>query len=94
MILMARRQALVIDANGERFRFYYDLEHPEALHITVRHNTTPEDAIRMFFTGDAPLEDAVHSRMVTLTQTHGLYWTRHAHDQSVIVISCFGRGDE
>ncbi len=91
---MTRREALIIEAGDERFRFYYDREVPEALHIALRHGTTPEDAIRVFFEGAARPQDEAHARFETVTETHGLYWTRHAHDQSVIVISCFERGDE
>ncbi|MEX1254389.1 MAG: hypothetical protein WEE64_08605 [Dehalococcoidia bacterium] len=91
---MVRREALIIEAGGERFRFYYDREVPEVLHITLRHGATPEDAIRVFFEGETRPQDEAHERFETVTRTHGLYWTRHAHDQSVIVISCFARGEE
>ena len=91
---MATRKALIIQAMGERFRFYYDLEHPQVLHITMRHGTTPEDAIRTFFEGETGAWDKKYSRFETLAATYGIYWTRHAHDQSVIIISCFKRGDE
>jgi len=91
---MARREAFIVEANGERFRFYYDAEHSQILHITLRHDTTPEDAVRTFFEGSiGPWNDA-NDRYETVTETHGIYWTRHAHDQSVIIISCFKRGDE
>jgi hypothetical protein len=90
---VAQRQALIIAANGERFRFYYDVAHPGVLHITIQHGTMPEEAIRTFFAGETGLWDEARSRFETLTETHGLYWTRHAHDQSVIVISCFKRGE-
>ena len=91
---MPIREALIITAAGERFRFYYDLEHPEVLHITLRHGTAPADAIRTFFEGEAHPWDEARSRFETMTATHGLYWTRHASDQSVIVISCFEREEE
>ncbi|MPZ13486.1 MAG: hypothetical protein GEU73_03525 [Chloroflexi bacterium] len=91
---MARRQALIIEARGERFRFYYDLEQPEALHITLHHGTTPREAIRTFFEGETGAWDEAHSRFETVTETRGIYWTRHAQDQSVMVITCFKRGDE
>jgi len=87
------REALIIEAGGERFRFYYDLGVPALLHISLRHGTTPEDAIRVFFEGQTFPWDDTHARYETLTDAHGLYWTRHIHDQSVIVISCFQRGD-
>ncbi len=91
---MARRQALIIEAEGERFRFYYDLTDPGVLHITRQHGTTPEDAIRTFFVGATEPWDETHLRFETRTETHGLYWTRHAHDHAVIAISCFKRGEE
>jgi hypothetical protein len=91
---VARRHALIIEARGERFRVYYDLQDPSVLHITRQHGTTPEDAIRTFFAGVAEPWDQEHLRFATYTETHGLYWTRHAHDQSGIVISCFKRGEE
>lgn len=90
---VVRREALIIEAGGERFRFYYDREVPEVLHITLQHGTTPDDAVRVFFEGTATWYEA-HQRFETVTRTHGLYWTRHVHDQSVIVINCFPRGEE
>jgi hypothetical protein len=92
--IVARRQALIVEANGERFRFYYDAGHPEVLHITLRHGTTVEDAIRTFFEGETGAWDEERLRFETLTESHGIYWTRHALDRSVIIISCFKRGDE
>jgi hypothetical protein len=91
---MPVRQALLIEARGERFRFYYDRQNPAILHITLRHGTTPEDAVRTFFGGEAQPWDESHDRFMTLSPSHGIYWTRHAHDQSVIILSCFKRGDE
>jgi hypothetical protein len=91
---MGRRAALIIEAGGERFRFYYDLDYPDVLHITLRHGTTPALAIETFFDGDKHPWDEDRARFETLTASYGLYWTRHAHDQSVIVISCFAREEE
>ena len=64
------------------------------LHITRQHGATPEDAVRTFFAGVTEAWDEAHLRFETHTETHGLYWTRHTHDESVVVISCFERGDE
>ncbi len=91
---MGRRQALVIAAHGERFRFYYDTGSPGILHITLQHGTTPEEAIRAFVEGKTLAWDESHMRFETISGTHGILWTRHAFDQSVIVISCFKRGEE
>lgn len=86
---MPIREALIIEAGGERFRFYYDVEVPELLHMTLRHGTRPGDAIRAFLEGEHRPWDEARQRFETVSETHRLYWTRHAHDQSVIVISCF-----
>jgi hypothetical protein len=75
---------------GETFRFYYD--DGDILHITLRHGTTVRDAIRTFFDGAQSEWDAVHLRYESVTETHGMYWTRHVHDGSIIVISCWERG--
>ena len=48
---MGPRAALIIEAGGERFRFYYDREYPTVLHITLRHGTVPADAVQAFFEG-------------------------------------------
>lgn len=91
---MPRRQALIIEAGGERFRLDDGLDDPGTLHITRRHGTTATDAIRTFFAGATEPWDESRRRFETRTETRGLFWTRHAHDRSVVVISCFGRGEE
>jgi hypothetical protein len=91
---MRIREALILDAGGERFRFYYDQEYPDVLHITLRHGTTPVNAIQTFFEGSALPWDDTRARFETVTETHGLYWARHPYDQSVIVISCFRHEEE
>lgn len=91
---MASREVLIIEAGGERFRFYFDQNHPLVLHIALRHGTSPDDAIRTFFSGAPTVINETYSRFETLTDMHGIYWTRHAFDQSVIIISCFRRGGE
>lgn len=86
---MPVREALIIEAGGERFRFYYDMEAPDVLHITHRHGTTPAEAIRTFFADDLRPWNDRRQRYESASATHGLYWTRHPHDGSVIVITCF-----
>jgi hypothetical protein len=77
MLGVRTREALIIEAGGERFRFYYDLEHVDVLHITLRHGTVPMDAIQTFFDGETRPWDEARSRFETVTETRGLYWTRH-----------------
>ena len=72
--MMPIREALIIEAGGERFRFYYDLEVPEMLHILLRHGTTPEDAIRTFFEGGQGPWNEARQRFESMSATHGLYW--------------------
>jgi hypothetical protein len=75
-----------------RFRFYYDLERPEELHVNVRHGTSLEEVIQTYFDGEG-VWNAEHKRFETATGTHVLYWARHPIDGSVLVITCFRRGD-
>ena len=87
-MLVPRREARILEARGERFRFYWD---GEVLHIEQRHGTTTDDAIATFFDGGPSQWDTEHRRYETLSETHGIYWARHAHDGSVIIISCWKR---
>ena len=64
------------------------------LHIALRHGTTPRVAIRTFFDGQTATWNEARDRFETFTATHGVYWTRHPRDQSVIVITCFVRGGD
>jgi hypothetical protein len=80
----------MVTVGGETFRFYFDGE--VLLHIQARHGTTPRDAIRTFFDGARSEWDEVHRRYESTTDSHGMYWTRHAHDGSILVISCWRRG--
>ncbi|MBM4416526.1 MAG: hypothetical protein FJ035_09915 [Chloroflexi bacterium] len=90
---MPVRSALLVAAGGKRFRFYYDLEVPELLHIVLRHGTTPDDAIRTYFEDITSAWDGARARYATTTSSHVLHQTRHTRDQSVIVISCFEQED-
>ena len=89
---MPRRIALILEEDGERFRFYYD-DDTGLLHVVARGATTI-DAIRTFFEGQLIGWQAERKRSLTITATHGIYWARHAYDGSVIIISCFERGGE
>ena len=80
------RDALTIEVLGERFRFYFD--RPGILHIAA-HGVTPDEAIEVFFSAEATHWHADHMRFESSTSTHGLYWTRHDYDGSIIIISCW-----
>jgi hypothetical protein len=91
---VGRRDALILEAGGEPFRCYYDPERPTVPHITWRHGTTPEDAIAAFFSPERTEWNPGYARYETAGEEHVLYWTRHAHDDSIVVITCFGRWDD
>lgn len=88
---MPIRDVLFIETRGERFRFYFDAEEPGSLHIWARHRMTANEAIRVFFEGEGGEWDPMHMRFETRLEDLTLYWTRHRHDDSVLVISCFRR---
>ncbi|MGH2366294.1 MAG: hypothetical protein ACRDHX_16805 [Chloroflexota bacterium] len=81
-----KREALTFRFNGETFHFVLDAN--GELHIARR--GTPSDAIALFFEG-ATTYNADRMRYETLTRTHGIYWVRVPEDQSVLIISFFGR---
>ncbi len=87
---MPEREALIIEWADDRVRFYYDRHEPKSLHIAVRHGTTVDDALWTLSNGETHWNET-NRRFETFTITHGLYWTRHSYDGSVIVISCFPR---
>ena len=72
---------------GLIFRFAYDDADPELLHIYARHVTTPEDAIRTFFTGHTEW-DAAHARFETRSETHTLTWFWVVPNSVVQVLTC------
>ena len=82
------RDALDIDALGERFRFYFD--GPGVLHI-ASHGVMPRDAIAAFFQAHSTVWDEQHLRFETMGETHTILWARHDHDGAVIIISCWER---
>ena len=78
---MPRREFRLVEAGGERFRFYYEDE-TEVLHITVRHGTTDEDAVAAFFDATSTEWNEANRRFESVSETHRLYWARHGLDGS------------
>jgi hypothetical protein len=63
-----------------------------ALHITVRHQTTPEEAIATFLREDAvTVWNEKRLRFETTTDTHVLYWAWYKPGDKVLVITCARR---
>lgn len=81
----------VDDVSGTRFRFAHEAGQDGPLHITVRHGTTPEDAVRTFLRGMTVL-NPTYKRFETQTENHVLYWVWHASG-AVLVITCFQKGE-
>lgn len=88
-----KKRPLSIRAWGTTFRFAYDPEAPELLHIFARHMTTTADAVGIFFDPNAEQEyNEGFERFERRTATHELYWFWIDKDrQLVMVISCFKR---
>jgi hypothetical protein len=78
-----------VEENGIQFVFKYDDEAPELLHIYVRHLTSVDDALDVFFSPSPRNWNAERSRFETETETHGLYWFWIDKDKVVMVVSCF-----
>lgn len=87
------REALILEVGGEKFRFYFERQAGDVLHITSQHGVLAHEAIDVFFRGGPGDWNERRSRYEVQTETHGLYWTRYAVDQSVLVITCFRRGE-
>jgi hypothetical protein len=75
---------------GIVFYFKYDDQHPEFLHIYVRHLTGIDDALDVFF--DPNRQDAWnegHQRWESGSTSHMLYWIWLEERKKVLVITCF-----
>lgn len=76
------------------FYFAWDREDPEQLHITVRHLTTPDDVLNVFFAEDDSLNAQTHwnvlrQRFETRNQTHLLYWGWiEKTSKKVLIMTC------
>jgi hypothetical protein len=85
-----RRDYVEVEANGQRFRLYFDVEEPGALHIVARHGMTAADAAALFFEAKRIWNDA-RQRFESRQGRRVLYWA-WLHGQeggTVLVLSCF-----
>jgi hypothetical protein len=74
---------------GTVFLFKFEEDHPELLHIYVRHLATPEQAIDLFF-DEVSQWNETRQRFENYSDTHGLYWCWQDEKNRVVrVISCF-----
>lgn len=75
---------------GIVFYFKYDDQHPELLHIYVRHLTDIDDALDVFFDPDRNDEwNEERQRWESQSSCHMLYWTWLEEGKKVLVITCF-----
>ncbi|MEK7434350.1 MAG: hypothetical protein AABZ74_14555 [Cyanobacteriota bacterium] len=81
---------LVIEEENIKFFFKYDSSTKDKLlHIWVRHLTTIENALDVFFENDNTTWNENHSRFESFSETHGLYWFWLEENKKVMIISCF-----
>jgi hypothetical protein len=84
-----------IRREGFTFLFSYDRTDPSLLHIFVRHLTTPDDALTVWFDPEAEdTWDEERERFESRGENHVLLWTwRDGSEDTVLIISCFTRED-
>ena len=77
--------------DGTTFVFKYDDADPTLLHIYVRHLTTIDDALDVYFDpGATHTFNTQFSRYESHNATHGLFWFWiNESERVVMVVSCF-----
>lgn len=78
-----------VKEKGITFLFKFDPDSPELLHIYVRHLTTIEDALDVYFS-TKPIWNSKMKRYENYSETHGIYWFwLNEKDKKVVIITCF-----
>ena len=78
-----------VKACHHQFVFKYDKDHPELLHIWVRHLKTEDDAIYIFFNGET-VWNKQQDCWETSIEKEGIWWFWLDEAKKVImIISCF-----
>ena len=85
-----RTDFVEIEANGQRFRLYFDRDQSGVLHIHSRHGVTAEDAVALFFEGERNWNEQ-RRRFESRLGQRVLFWAwLHGREgTTVIVLSCF-----
>lgn len=79
----------VVAENGFTFFFKREPDHPDLLHIFVRHLTTIDDALDTFFEAPA-VWNPDNERFENYSETFGLYWAwLNQAEKKIMVITCF-----
>jgi hypothetical protein len=82
-----------VKEQGITFLFKYQEEAPELLHIYVRHLTTVDDALDVYFTTTSKWYDE-RKRYENYSKTHGIHWFWLNEFDKVMMITCFRLGEE
>ena len=86
---MVRFNGIIVKENGINFFFKYDISSTEQLHIYVRHLTTIDNALDVFFEGESTW-NSEHQRFESKNDSHELYWFWLDDNKTkVMIITCF-----
>lgn len=77
---------------GITFLFKYEEDAPELLHIYVRHLTTVDDALDVYFK-TTPKWNEERNRYENYSETHGIYWFWLNEFDKIMIITCFKIGE-
>ena len=79
---------------GYTFYFKGDPQDPALLHIFARHLKKPQDAIRLFFSGET-VWNSDRERFETMTDKECLFWFWISQvEKRVMAVSCFDLKEE
>ena len=91
---MVKFNGIIVKENGILFFFKYDDDSKEQLHIFVRHLTTIDNALDVFFDGESVWNEE-YKRFETKNKTHELYWFWLDDKKTkVMIITCFSLNKE
>lgn len=78
-----------LKVNGITFVFKYEADHPELLHIFVRHLKEPDDAIYIFFNGQTQWNGS-QDLWETVIDGEFIWWFWIDEKEKVVmIVSCF-----
>lgn len=81
---------IIVEEENIKFFFKYDSDAKDKLlHIWVRHLTTIDNALDVFFENNSTIWNKKHERFESYSDKHGLYWFWLEKDKKVMIISCF-----
>ena len=78
-----------VRAKGTTFVFKYEDDHPELLHIYVRHLKEPDDAIYIFFNGQTTWNSGQDLWQTILGNEVVWWFWINENDKVAMIVSCF-----